>query len=140
MHPLIETFLILLGIFAAFMVIAAVAGLTMTILATQLVKKKLAETERKIQELLPQKDCGSCGAVGCTEHARALADGTSTSVGCPFIDEETSMRIRELLPVPIDESADRQIIERPRRFYHCFLKKRLQNRKKPDPSDPDRYI
>lgn len=59
----------------------------------------------RIDELLPQTQCGKCGYGGCLPYARAIAEGEADINRCPPGGEETIVRLAELLgrePVALD--------------------------------------
>ena len=64
---------------------------------------------QKIDELLPQSQCGQCGFPGCTPYAEAVADGNAPINGCPPGGESTMLAIAELMgvdPMPMGEGDD----------------------------------
>ncbi len=61
----------------------------------------------KIDELLPQTQCGQCGFAGCRPYAEAIASGQSEINRCAPGGEATILSLADLLgrdPVPMDES------------------------------------
>lgn len=58
----------------------------------------------KINELLPQSQCGQCGYPGCHTYAEAIANGSAEINACPPGGEATMISIAQLLgidPVPM---------------------------------------
>jgi electron transport complex protein RnfB len=58
----------------------------------------------KINELLPQSQCGQCGFPGCHPYAEAVANGSAEINACPPGGEATMISIAQLLgiePVPM---------------------------------------
>ncbi len=58
----------------------------------------------KINELLPQSQCGQCGFPGCGPYAEAVASGAAEINACPPGGEATMISIAQLLgidPVPM---------------------------------------
>jgi electron transport complex protein RnfB len=65
----------------------------------------------KIDEVLPQTQCGQCGYAGCRPYAEAIAAGETDINRCAPGGENTILALADLLgrdPVPMDES----IVER----------------------------
>jgi electron transport complex protein RnfB len=63
----------------------------------------------KINEMLPQSQCGQCGFPGCSSFAEAVAEGTAPVNGCPPGGESTMLTMAELLgiePMPMGEAGD----------------------------------
>jgi len=63
----------------------------------------------KINELLPQSQCGQCGFPGCHPYAEAVAQGEAEINGCPPGGEATMLSMAELLgidPVPMGAEAE----------------------------------
>lgn len=59
----------------------------------------------RIDDLLPQTQCGKCGYAGCLPYARAVADGAAEINRCPPGGAQTIERLAELLgrePIPLD--------------------------------------
>ncbi|MFH1038124.1 MAG: RnfABCDGE type electron transport complex subunit B [PVC group bacterium] len=57
----------------------------------------------KIEELLPQLNCGACGYGGCADCARALLDGKAEPSVCPVAPPEARREIAELLGKMLEE-------------------------------------
>jgi H+/Na+-translocating ferredoxin:NAD+ oxidoreductase subunit B len=58
----------------------------------------------KINELLPQSQCGQCGFPGCGPYAEAIANGTAEINTCPPGGESTMISIAQIMgidPVPM---------------------------------------
>ncbi|MCP4355046.1 MAG: RnfABCDGE type electron transport complex subunit B [Proteobacteria bacterium] len=53
----------------------------------------------KVNELLPQTQCGKCGFAGCLNYAKAIVDGKSNLNQCIFIGNETKQQISEITGV-----------------------------------------
>lgn len=87
--------------------------LTMTALgflfATGLVlaykKLKVEEDPRieRVNEILPQANCGACGYSGCRAFAEAVANGKAPVTGCPVGGEETAALVAQTLGVDAGE-------------------------------------
>ena len=63
----------------------------------------------KIDEMLPQTQCGQCGYAGCRPYAEAIAAGESEINRCAPGGENTILALADLLgrdPVPLDESIE----------------------------------
>lgn len=63
----------------------------------------------KINELLPQSQCGQCGYPGCWVYAEAVASGSAAINLCPPGGEATMISIAQLLgiePVPMDAEGE----------------------------------
>ncbi len=66
----------------------------------------------KINELLPQSQCGQCGHPGCHPYAEAVVDGSAEINGCPPGGEATMISIAELLgvdPVPMGAEGEESV-------------------------------
>ncbi len=57
----------------------------------------------KIEELLPQLNCGACGYGGCVDCARALLDGKAEPSVCPVASPECRKEIAGLLGKLLEE-------------------------------------
>lgn len=57
----------------------------------------------KIEELLPQLNCGACGYGGCADCARALLSGDAEPTVCPVAPPESHRKIAELLGKMLEE-------------------------------------
>jgi len=87
--------------------------LTMTILgflfSTGLVlaykKLKVEENPKveRVNEILPQANCGACGYSGCRAFAEAVVHGKAPVTGCPVGGEETAALVAETLGVEAGE-------------------------------------
>jgi len=53
----------------------------------------------KINDALPNANCGGCGCAGCFDFAVKLVEGNAKPNGCPVGGEETTQSIAELLGV-----------------------------------------
>lgn len=63
----------------------------------------------KIDEILPQTQCGQCGHPGCRPYAEALASGDAEVNQCPPGGERGMLALAELLgrePKPLSETAE----------------------------------
>jgi len=62
-------------------------------------KLKVEEDPRveKINEILPQANCGACGYSGCRAFAQAVANEKVEITGCPVGGEEVSQKIAEIM-------------------------------------------
>lgn len=68
-------------------------------------KLKVEEDPRieKIEEILPQANCGACGYAGCRAFAEAVAKGDVTPNSCPIGGEDVVNQIAETLGVEAGE-------------------------------------
>ncbi len=60
----------------------------------------------KINEVLPQSQCGQCGFPGCGPYSEAVAEGNAPINGCPPGGESTMLAMAEILgidPMPMGE-------------------------------------
>ncbi|MEA1927840.1 MAG: RnfABCDGE type electron transport complex subunit B [Candidatus Auribacterota bacterium] len=57
----------------------------------------------KIEELLPQLNCGACGYGGCADCARALLNGEAEPSICPVASPEVHKQIAEVLGLMLEE-------------------------------------
>ena len=57
----------------------------------------------KIEELLPELNCGACGYGGCADCARSLLDGKSEPSVCPVASPEAREQIADLLGRLLEE-------------------------------------
>lgn len=64
----------------------------------------------KINEILPNANCGACGNAGCYDFAVKVVEGKIQPNGCPVGGEETSNMISEILG--IEKSATVKLIPR----------------------------
>jgi electron transport complex protein RnfB len=65
----------------------------------------------KIDQLLPQSQCGQCGFPGCTPYAEAVATGNAPINGCPPGGETTMEAMAELLgvdPLPLGAEGEEE--------------------------------
>jgi RnfABCDGE-type electron transport complex B subunit len=53
----------------------------------------------KINEALPNANCGGCGYAGCYDFAVKLVEGNAKPNGCPVGGEETTQNVAELLGI-----------------------------------------
>ncbi len=63
----------------------------------------------KVNDLLPQSQCGQCGYPGCLPYAEAVAKGEAPINMCPPGGESTMLSLSELLgvePMPMDAVAE----------------------------------
>ncbi|MDD3776272.1 MAG: (Fe-S)-binding protein [Actinomycetota bacterium] len=71
-------------------------------------EKKKPEKVEQILQIMPKRDCGACGFIGCEDYARAVAEDPSLAQEhkCPFIlrDEQKLPELEKLLGVKIDKS------------------------------------
>lgn len=95
---------------AALVALAAFAGLAGLVFgrcartAVATVPDRLQDLAKKIDDLLPQTQCGQCGHAGCRPYARAIATGGAFN-RCPPGGVVTIAAIAELLgaePSPLD--------------------------------------
>lgn len=57
----------------------------------------------KIEELLPQLNCGACGYGGCADCARGLLEGESKPTVCPVASPESHKQLAELVGKILEE-------------------------------------
>lgn len=57
----------------------------------------------KINEILPQANCGACGYSGCRAFAEAVVSGNAEATGCPVGGEDVALQIAETLGVEAGE-------------------------------------
>jgi electron transport complex protein RnfB len=65
----------------------------------------------KIDQVLPQSQCGQCGFPGCTPYAEAVATGNAPINGCPPGGDTTMEAMAELLgvdPVPMGAEGEEE--------------------------------
>lgn len=75
-------------------------------LAAVFLRVKKDPTVNKIDEILPQTQCGQCGYPGCRPYAEAIAQGDAINK-CPPGGAEVIQKLADLLnrePLPQDES------------------------------------
>jgi Na+-translocating ferredoxin:NAD+ oxidoreductase subunit B len=65
--------------------------------AYQKLKVKEDPKVEKINEILPQVNCGACGYSGCRAFAEAVANEKAEITGCPVGGEEVSKKIAEIM-------------------------------------------
>ena len=65
--------------------------------AYQKLKVKEDPKVEKINEILPQANCGACGYSGCRAFAEAVANEKAEITGCPVGGEEVSQEIAEIM-------------------------------------------
>ncbi|MBS3944067.1 MAG: RnfABCDGE type electron transport complex subunit B [Melioribacter sp.] len=53
----------------------------------------------KVNDVLPNANCGGCGSAGCYDFAVKVVDGKALPTGCPVGGEETAITIAEILGV-----------------------------------------
>ncbi|MBU1099151.1 MAG: RnfABCDGE type electron transport complex subunit B [Bacteroidetes bacterium] len=53
----------------------------------------------KINEILPNANCGACGKAGCYDFAVSLVDGKADPSGCPVGGEDTAQDVAMLLGI-----------------------------------------
>ena len=88
--------------------IAILSGLTLT-LATLLVlankKLRVIEDPRivRVEQMLPQANCGACGFIGCRTFAEALTKGEALPGQCTVASDEQRMHIAAFLGVAVGE-------------------------------------
>jgi Na+-translocating ferredoxin:NAD+ oxidoreductase subunit B len=66
----------------------------------------------KINELLPQSQCGQCGFPGCGPYAEAIANGSAEINACPPGGEATMISIAQLMgiePVSMGDEAEKAL-------------------------------
>ncbi len=69
----------------------------------------------RIDELLPQTQCGQCGFPGCRPYAEAIAKGEADINRCPPGGESTIRNLADLLDVefkPLDEDLEVQEVKK----------------------------
>ncbi|MFP4639789.1 MAG: electron transport complex subunit RsxB [Guyparkeria sp.] len=69
----------------------------------------------RIDELLPQTQCGQCGYPGCRPYAEAIAKGEADINRCPPGGESTIRNLAELLDVevkPLDDDLEVQEVKK----------------------------
>ena len=76
--------------------LAAGAGLLLGFAASRLAPREDALVER-INELLPQTQCGQCSFPGCRPYAQAIARGDADTNQCPPGGDETARKLADLL-------------------------------------------
>ena len=69
-------------------------------------------TIKKVDELLPQKQCGRCGYAGCLDFAKALVGGKTNSNQCIFLGDTNKQKISKLIKT---ESLDTTILTQERK-------------------------
>ena len=90
---------------ANLLLISLLIGLTLG-LAAVLLRVKQDPTVDKIDEILPQTQCGQCGYPGCRPYAEAIAKGDAINK-CPPGGAEVIQKLADLLnrePLPQDEA------------------------------------
>lgn len=89
--------------------IALVAGLLLS-MASRRLPAADSDLVARVDELLPQTQCGQCGFPGCRPYARAIVDNAAAINLCPPGGDATVRRIAALLgrdAVPLSEDAAR---------------------------------
>lgn len=80
-----------------FLVLGLVAGVLLTV-ASKVFAVKTDERLEKIQDALPQINCGACGYSGCNDYAAAVLKGEVTNL-CKPGGDEASAKISEIMGV-----------------------------------------
>lgn len=57
----------------------------------------------KVNEILPQANCGACGYSGCRAFAEAVTKGKAPANGCPVGGEEVALQVADILGVEAGE-------------------------------------
>ena len=84
--------------------LAAIAGLVHALCASPPAAAQ-EELASRVNELLPQTQCGRCTFAGCRPYAAALARGEADINQCPPGGDDTAMALARLLgrvPKPVD--------------------------------------
>jgi RnfABCDGE-type electron transport complex B subunit len=66
-------------------------------LAYQKLKVEEDPKVEKINEILPQANCGACGYSGCRAFAEVVAQGKAEVSGCPVGGDDVSQKIAEIM-------------------------------------------
>lgn len=75
-----------------------IAGILLT-LASDFFYVKTDERVQKINDTLPQANCGACGFAGCADYADAIINSGAATNLCHPGGEKTSLKIAEILGV-----------------------------------------
>lgn len=95
----------------AFGVIGVVAGILLTV-ASKIFEVKTDERLARLQESLPQINCGACGFTGCNDYAEAVLKGEKCNL-CKAGGQETAEKLGEIMGVSAGEA------EELRAFIRC---------------------
>lgn len=85
--------LIAVGIFA---LIGLVAGILLTV-ASKVFEVRVDERIEKINDALPQVNCGSCGFSGCSDYAEAIVSKGARCDMCRPGGEKTAKEIAKIM-------------------------------------------
>lgn len=86
---------------AVFAIIGAVAGVLLTV-ASKVFAVKTDERLEKLQEALPQINCGACGFSGCNDYAEAILKGEKCNM-CKPGGEKAAKQLSEIMGVESGE-------------------------------------
>lgn len=78
-------------------------ALILAIASKKLAVKKDPRVE-KINDILPQANCGACGYIGCADYAKAIIEGKAEISECPVGGQETADEIADILGVESGET------------------------------------
>ena len=92
--------LIAVGIFA---LIGLVAGILLTV-ASKVFEVRVDERIEKINDALPQVNCGSCGFSGCSDYAEAIVSKGARCDMCRPGGEKTAKEIAKIMGVDVTVS------------------------------------
>ena len=92
--------LIAVGIFA---LIGLVAGILLTV-ASKVFEVRVDERIEKINDALPQVNCGSCGFSGCSDYAEAIISKGARCDMCRPGGEKTAKEIAKIMGVDVTVS------------------------------------
>lgn len=84
----------------AFAVIGALSGVLLTV-ASKVFEVKTDERLEKLQEALPQVNCGACGFSGCNDYAEAVLNGEKCNL-CKPGGAEAAAKMSEIMGVAAD--------------------------------------
>jgi hypothetical protein len=97
----VDSLLIVLAIVAVIAIVFAV----LIVLVSKLCFVKEDEKVKAVSEHLAGANCGGCGYAGCSDFAKALAEGKASINDCGATSNESKEEIAKVLNVPFSASA-----------------------------------
>ena len=94
-----------LGIVVAIVAVIAVVFAVLIVLVSKLCYVKEDERVQAVSEKLAGANCGGCGYAGCSDFAKALAEGKAELCSCGATPNENKAEIAEILDIPFTATA-----------------------------------
>ena len=115
-NPWLYILLFTVIIMAATIIFCVFYSFLIAVIATRYSDKMTNKYTKKIESLLPRKDCGACGYASCWEYADAVLHTETDEDKCPYAKagaDEKMVAIREEMqnlledPTPVKERGPR---------------------------------